>query len=172
MAVFSALAGALAGGAGAGAAGGLSAIAGVAGVGAQIYGTMVQAEGAKEATEASKRAEGLRKVQMEIESKRNTRDIIRKAIIARGEAVSSANTQGAGQGSGLQGGIAGIEATKGAGVSDQLGNVQVGNQMFKANAAIADAQGKQSMGAGISSLGGAILSMQEPIGRLGAYSIG
>ncbi len=190
MAIFSAIATALGGlrgpaGAGAGAAAGatgapaagagattLSGVAGTVGAIGGLVGTAMQYKGARDAAEASEKAEALRQTQMGLESARNRRQIIRQAVVARGDALTAATAQGASGGSGLQGGLAqiGAEANT-AGVATNQ-NQALGNQMFTANRQLSRAQTLQSMGSGVSSLAGSLVKNQGAIGRVGAYAVG
>lgn len=182
MAIFSAITSALgslgtvaAGGGAAGAAGaatGIGGLAGLAGTAATLAGTALQYSGQKDAQEASKRAEQIRQAQMNVEAARQRRQIVRQAIIARSEALSSATSQGAAQGSGLAGGLGQIQGQSGGSAVATTQNQQLGNQIFGANQAIARGESRSALGSGISSLGGALVKNQDAIGRLGAYSIG
>jgi hypothetical protein len=85
---------------------------------------------------------------------------MRQALIAR---------QGAAQGSGLQGGLAQVQNEAGTSTLAVNQNQDTGTQMFGVNRRISQAQTQQSVGSGISSLGGALVKNQQEIGRLGAY---
>lgn len=177
MPVFTAIAaslaslGAAAGGA-ASTAGGLGAIAGGIGTAAGLAGTALQFSGQQKAASAAEQAERLRQSQMNMEAIRQRRAAVRQSIVARGAAVSNATNQGAGDGSGLQGGIAQIGGQKGNNLTGIDNGVQLGNGMFQANAAQAAGQTQSSFGSGISSLGGALVKNQEAIGRVGANMFG
>lgn len=178
MAIFTALTAALGGtaaaGATAGAAGAASGISGAAGaIGALtgIAGTAMQYAGSQKAQEGQERAEKLREAQMTIESTRQKRQIIRQALVARSDALTAATSQGAAQGSGLQGGLAQIGGQANTNLTGVNQSQQLGQEMFAANRTISRGQTMQSTGSGLSSLGGALVKNQETIGRVGAYSL-
>jgi hypothetical protein len=180
MAVFSSIAAALgtagAATAGAGAAAGATGaatagagLAGTLGTIGSLVGTGFQVKGALDAQAAQDKMERLRKAQMDLESTRQRRQIVRQAVVARSEALSNATSQGASAGSGLQGGFAQIsgEARSAAGAVDD--NQFLGRAMFKANRQLSRAQTVQTIGSGISSLTGALVKNQNEIGRVGTY---
>lgn len=150
----------------------ISSIVAAVGVAAGIAGTVTQMRAAKKSEAAQKRAEALREAQMNLESRREKRSVARQAMIARASAVSNAEAQGGMGGSGLEGGLAQITAQAGTvrAASDQ--NLQLGNGMFAANRDIASANSMAAFGSGISSLGGALVSNSETIGRIGGYMFG
>lgn len=160
-----------AGAAGAGATG-ISGLAGLVGTAATVGGTLMQAGAAKDAAAEQKRQESIREVQMQVDANRQRRQIIRQSMVARAEALSTSTAQGAGSSSGLAGGLAQNTAESGQGVLGVNQALESGSAIFASNRRLADAQTRQSMGAGISSLGGALVSSAPQIGRLGAYSIG
>lgn len=194
MAIFSAITSALAGlgattGAASGAAAGASAAATGAAAGASavsgatslsgavgaigtiggLAGQFMQMSGAKQAAEASAKAEGVRFAQTRLEGIRQKRQIIRQALVARADALTAATSQGAAEGSGLVGGLSqiGNEADSAGVAVDQ--NFDLSKQMFRHNRAIAAGQTRQATGAGISSLAGALVKNQGSIGRVGTY---
>lgn len=157
MAVFSSIAAALGG------------LAGTLGTIGALVGTGFQVKGALDAQAAQDKMEGLRKAQMELESNRRRRQIIRQAVVARAEALSNATAQGASAGSGLQGGYAQIGGESGSAVAAVEQNRQLGRSMFGANMALSRAQTIQTIGSGVSSLTGALVKNQNEIGRVGTY---
>ncbi len=149
-------------GAVAGGAGGIGTALGLAGTGFQVIGQF-------KAQAAAKRAEALREQQMKLDATRQRRQIIREAIVARGQAVSNASNQGALGGSGIQGGIAQITNRANQAIVGVNQNEKIGSQIFDANADIASGQTISSIGSGLSSLGGAFVDNQQTIGKLGTY---
>lgn len=145
-----------------GAAGvGLSAV----GVGAQVYG-MVKAQ------QGERRAERIRAAQMNLESQRERRNIVRQANIARAAALTAAESQGAQAGSGLAGGLAQVSGQAGSSIQAVNQNQQLGTQMFGANRMISSGNTMASIGSGISSLGGSLVQNSDMLGRLGNYAFG
>lgn len=146
-------------------------IAGI-GLAAGLAGTAVQVAGAGAASRASARAEKLREKQMNLESARQKRQIMRSALRARASALNSATAQGATGGSGLQGGYGQI----GQGAGDNLLGVnnaqEIGAGIFKANIDSAGAQSLVAFGGGLSSLGGSLIDNSSTLGNITRYLTG
>lgn len=124
----------------------LSAVAGIAGTAASFVGAMQQQKGAK-------KAEEIRKKQMDLQAQRDRRASLRQSIIARAQASSNATAQGADQGSGLAGGLSGISNQN---AQNQLGinqGQELGTRMFGAQSQISKGQTLQSIGGAISGFG-------------------
>lgn len=180
MPVFTAIAASLASlgaaaGAGAGAASaatGLGGLVGAAGTVAGLAGTALQYTGQKKAAAAAQEAERLRQAQSNVDAIRQRRQVVRQAIVARGDAISNANGQGAGLGSGLAGGLAQIGGQEGQNLTAIDNSQSISGKYFAANAAQSAGQSQAATGSGISSLGGALVKNQDAIGRLGAYTFG
>lgn len=149
-------------GAAGGAIGALGSALSAAGTAAGIYGQFA-------GVQASKRAEELRERQMNLEAARERRGIVRKAIMARSEAVSNATVQGAQYGSGLQGGLGQIASEQGQGLLAVNQNQEIGRGIFAANRDMAKAETISSFGSGMQSLGGKLVNNMELFGRLGTY---
>lgn len=146
---------------------GISAI----GTGLGLWGSSEAAEAQQKLTAAQMQAEKLRYEQMKNEAERKRRQAIKMQIQQQHTAVSNATLQGAGESSGAYGAY-GQTNQEG---SWNVGGVNIaehfGTEIYKANMAalqakgeLADAQSLQQMGAGISSLGGAVL------GNMGAIN--
>lgn len=139
---------------------------------AGLAGTVVQMAGANAQAQASKRAEKLRETQMNLESARQKRQIIRNALRARSMALVNATGQGASSGSGLQGGYGQISQ----GTNENLQGVNqgqtIGAGIFKANRDSFDASNMVSFGGGLTSLGGSIVDNASTIGNIAAYAFG
>lgn len=153
----------------AGAATGLAGSAGALGTLGTLVGTGFQVKGMMDAQAAQDRMEKLRKAQMELESTRQRRQIVRQAVIARSDALSAATSQGAAAGSGLQGGYGQIGGEAGGAAVAVEDNRFLGRAMFKANRQLSRAQTMSSIGSGISSLSDALVKNQNEIGRVGTY---
>jgi hypothetical protein len=110
---------------------------------------------------------------MELNARRQQLETIRNSQKARALALSDATAQGAGQGSGLQGGYGQVQGdadTTLLGIQQQL---SLGQQNFSIDAditsqkiALANAQSKASFGQGLTSLGGALISNSGTIGNI------
>jgi hypothetical protein len=151
------------------------------GLAAAAAGTYVQYDAAQDQRAASQAAIGiqqqqerLRKRQMQFEAARRQREITRNAIQQRAMALATTTAQGASRDSALQGAygqISSRSATNSKGVSV---NESIGNQMFGYSNALlgtyrssADAAAQSSMGTGLTTLGGALISNAGAIGRIG-----
>lgn len=146
-------------------------IAGV-GLAAGAAGTAVQYMGAQKAAKGQDRAEKLRAAQMNLETQRQQRQVVRQATIARAQALSNASNQGAADGSGLQGGYGQVQGQAGGAIVANSQNQQLGQGMFAANRQISAGQTMSSIGSGISSLGGGLVSGSDTLGRIGNYAFG
>lgn len=120
----------------------IAAITTAVGTGVATVGTIKQARGAEA-------AEALRKRQMDLQVARDRRQAIRQATVARATALSNATAQGAGEGSGIQGGTAQIANQLNQNIQGLNQSQDIGNKMFSANRQI-------SRGATMSSIGGTI----------------
>lgn len=146
-------------------------IAGV-GLAAGIGGTIAQVSGQRRAAKAAEQAETLREAQMNLENTRQQRQIRRQAIIAAATATSNAATQGAMDSSAVGGAIGQIQGQAGSAAVASNQNTAIGSSMFDVNRRIASANSQASFGAGISSLGGALVQNSETLGRIGNYAFG
>lgn len=149
-----------------------STLIGAVGAAATAVGVGTQVVGAVQAARGEKKAEALREAQMNLESRRERRNIVRQAALARASAVTSAQSQGAQDGSGLQGGLSQITSQAGNATVATNQNNQLGSAMFGANRMISSGNTMASIGSGISSLGGSLVQNSEMLGRLGNYAFG
>ena len=156
-----------------------SAIAGVAIGGAGLY---KQHEAQKQmerysgmSSKASIKAEEARRRQMELESFRRRREVVRQGLIAKSRSLSNATSQGAAYSTGLQGGQAQIEGLTNQGLASNEQNLSVGRELFESNVAQFKAQtgyniassnadfGKSLFGAGTQLIGSG-----QSLSRVGA----
>ena len=137
------------------------------GIGLGAVGTVVQMKAQASAAKAAEKAEKLRERQMNLDAQRQKRKIIRESIMQRSIAVANATNQGAGDSSGLEGGIAQVTGEAASGLAYTGKSQQIGAGIFQANADAAKAQGRAAFGSGLSSLGGAIVDNAGTINRLG-----
>lgn len=128
---------------------GASALAGLAGTGVAAYGSYKANQGAE-------RAEEVRNKQMKLQADRDRRASIRQAVIARSQATSNATSQGAGEATGLKGGLAQIGAVDARNQRDIGSGVQLGEAMFSANRQISSGQTMQTIGQAIQGFGSTI----------------
>ena len=124
-------------------------------MGLSVIGGVISAIGSMKQAKASAKAEKLRERMMGLEALRKRREIVREGVVARAQATSNAVAQGAGEGSGLQGGIAQITGRQNRNTLASTQDEEIGHKVFKANRQYAKAGGLISLGQGISSLGSA-----------------
>jgi hypothetical protein len=154
--------------------------AAVAGVGLSAAGMVQSHSAAKQQASAQKdmiaeqqKQEAIRQRAMELDARRRSLEAVRQQQRARSLALTTTTAQGANQSSGAMGAfgqVSGQSNTNLTGIQQQLG---FGREMFASNALLsqarmnsADAQSSAALGAGMSSLGGAIISSLGPIGNL------
>lgn len=148
----------------------VSTIIGAIGVATSIAGTVGGVVAQQQQTRAAKKAEELRKKQMNFEADRERRQAIRQSIIQRSQALTTATNQGAQFGTALPGAFAQIRGDEARNIQGIESNRGIGNALFEQNARIADAQAMGSLFAGISSFGGALTSNAGTLGRLFQFS--
>lgn len=140
------------------------AVGGIAIAGAGAIG---QNKARKEASQASKQAEELRRKEMELENRRRMTQLIRSAAIARARSIASASAAGATFSSLAEGGLGSIQSQAGANVEAQATNVSLGRQMFEANANLAEAQGEAAVWSSVTDFGKTLFANSEPISNIG-----
>lgn len=147
-----------------------------ASVGTQVYSMSQQAKVQKEMASKQREAEAVRQQQMNLESMRRKREMIRQANAASSMAVASATNQGGGESSGLAGALSTVSGRAGVGVLAGNQNQELGGKMFDINSQMATLQGERAgyegmagMASGIGSLGGAMIKNSETIGKVGTY---
>lgn len=143
----------------------------IAGIGAAttLAGTAVGVVGQMQSISASKKAEKLRKQQMDLDSARERREIARRAILARSQALTAGADQGATYGSGLAGGLAQITGEQARSTVAVNQNQTIGAGIFRANAQRAQGESIQSFGQGLQGFGGMLMDNSQLFGRVGAY---
>lgn len=109
--------------------------------------------GGLKVAKAEKKAEKLREKQMNLEADRKKRENLRQSQIARANITSAAVTQGAGDSSGLAGGIAGVTNAANRNNVAVEQDRQIGTGIFRQNAKAAAGRGMAGIGEGISSFG-------------------
>lgn len=144
---------------------GVGAIIAGIGVAASVAGTVVGFAGQQQQVEASKRAEQLRMTQMNLDASRAKRETVRRTMLARAQAESTATNQGAGNSSSLEGALGQISNQGGRSLLATTQNQTIGQGIFKANMDEADGQSTASLGQGLGSLGGMFINNSGSIGR-------
>lgn len=151
-----------------------------------LFGKMGASGDAERLSQLEKQQAGLEKQinaqkqnQMALNSRRSLLEIARNTQRMRAQAVQAGVSQGAQFGSGLQGGLAQIQAQ---GAYSSLGvnqNLEIGQKIFGLNDAISDVKMQMSDvrtsladNQGWASLGGSIMSNAGTIGSLGKSAFG
>lgn len=132
----------------------------VVGTAVGVYGTIKQGQ-------AMKKAEQLRKKQMDLDATRRRREIVRQATIARSTALANATASGSAQGSGLQGGQASITANAGNQIVQTNQAQEIGAGIFSANAQAAQYGTIASVGQGLGNLGNSMFNNYPVYKQLG-----
>lgn len=145
---------------------GIETIIGVVGLGISAAGTVAGVSGQMQQARASKKAEALRQRQMNLDAQRQKRDLIRRAAVATATTEAAATAQGASGGSALQGALGQIGGSTGRAVTAVNQNQEIGNGIFEANKDYAAGGGLASLGSGISTLGGALVSNAGVFGKI------
>lgn len=140
-----------------------------AGVAASVVGTAMQIRGNRIQTQGLQDAELNRRRQQALESARMRRQVVRESLKARALAQSTAFGQGAGRGSGAQGGYAQIAGQANRGILGINQNDQIGSNIFAANATAGRGASMANTGAGLSSLGGTIINNLPTFGRIATF---
>lgn len=158
----------------------ISTAVAVAGVGFSAYGSYKQYKSSKDMAKANAaiaaeeaEQEAIRRRAAELDAKRRQLELVRNQQRARSLALSNATSQGASQGSGLQGGYGQIAGDTGVNLLGITQNQGLSNQIFDSNMQIsqqrqllAKYQGDAAFGQGLSSLGGALLNNMGTINSL------
>lgn len=140
----------------------------------QFSGAQASAKAAK--SQANLEAFGQQqKVQaMELDAHRRTREALRQSFIARSSAINDAANSGTQYGSSLPGIEAGISAQTSFNIAGIQQNLQLGREMAETNKLIsgkkmdaADAASLTAEGAGLSTIGGALIKNIDSIDRVG-----
>lgn len=131
-------------------------------------------QGQEKVIAAEQQANAVRNQQMTLDAMRRKRDVIRQAQVAQAQATSVASAQGAGQSSGVAGANASISGQSGVNLQGINQNEQIGNQLFAINnqraEGLMEANNASSLGAGLSSLGGAMMKNSGTIASVGQYA--
>jgi hypothetical protein len=146
----------------------------------QYKGNKKQSEAAMQGAQAEQNQEALRRQAMELDARRRQREVIRTQQRFRSQALAAANNQGAQFGSGLQGGYGQASGQSGVNATGISQNLEIGRGIFDQSAIIsqsrfnsARAGGTLALGQGLSSLGGAMMSVLPEVRSLsGGYNSG
>lgn len=138
----------------------------VAGLAVAAGGAALNYKGQKQQASAQREAERVRQRQMQVEADRARRDALRTAMRERAQANATATSQGASDGSGLQGGFGQIQSNAGYRVGAINTNEFFGEQLFRANEAFARGGQVASIGTGMTRLGSALFTNSGTLGNM------
>lgn len=160
--------------------GGVGAGAGLAGLGLEIFGAVSGSSAASSSAHSGMAIAGLeqqenakRQQAMQIVARRQQLQVIRTNQMAQAQARAAATNQGAQFGSGLQGGLSGIEAQSASNLQGINQQLDIGNSIFGLDAKISQqkmaqyqSQSDQATASGIGAIGGALLKAAPTIASL------
>jgi len=132
-----------------------------------IAGTLASVGGSVISYLGEKDAEAARRRQMQLEAARTRREQVRRAQAAAAKATAAAWNQGAGTTSALLGGVAQINNEANRNIASVTQDEMLGNQIFRANARASFGSFVSNLGAGMSSLGGAVSNSAGVLTKLG-----
>lgn len=136
---------------------------------ATTAGTAYSVVKGQEASAASKRAEGLRKQQMQLEQMQKQRKAIRDFQLKRATSLSNISGQtGTLSNSAYGGATSGLSAGLGSSLGELSQAGAIGEGMFEANAAYSEATASQQTGAAIGSFGKDLFNSAPAISRIGS----
>lgn len=133
------------------------------GIGLAAIGTVASVVGGIEGASAASRAAKAREQQQAIQAQQQRMEQVRQARIKAAAITAAANNQGVSDSSGAMGGEQGINANLAANTSFIDQQVQAGMALSKAQNAQASAQGVESIGSGISKIGGTVFNNRNEI---------
>lgn len=139
----------------------------VVGTATAVAGGIAQNNAQQDATAASKRAEDIRRQQMELENTRRQREILRKSQAARAQAIATASTRGALQSDVVPGAIGQIETNTGQALVAQAENTALSRGIFDANAEYIQAKSDAATYSAVSDFGKTLFNNSQKIGALG-----
>lgn len=139
----------------------------IAGLALAAVGTGVSVVGSIESGNAQKKAEKARAQMEAIKAARERTQQVREARVKAAAAQVNAENQGAGESSSAVTGQSGIfnQASQNISFIDQ--QVQSGEAISRATQQNIDAQGLETLGAGVAKVGGSIFSGREEISGIG-----
>lgn len=130
----------------------------------------------QQALDFQKKIEAERQKQLNLDALRRKREAIRMQVAASAQANATATAQGAAYSSALPGALGGISSRTGVNILGIQQNQDIGNTIFGLNEgllgsyrAAAEGQSTAALGAGLTSLGGAIMRSNKEIGAIGTY---
>ena len=143
----------------------------IAGLALAAVGTGVQFVAGRKQAKAGRKAAKEHQKLAALEASRARRRTIREARIARGAALNVAGQVGAGQSSGLRGGLSSLASQAGANLGFSTGTEAIGRNITKFGLQASKAASLGAIGGGIASLGGALFSNAGALSGLGGGGV-
>lgn len=125
---------------------------------------------ARKAAKADEKAEGARQQAMNLDAQRRKRAVVREMQMQQSLALSNATVQGAAQGSGVQGAMAGAQAQGMTNITGITQQQALGNQVFAANRQSTRARSSAATWEGVGTLGGAMVRNAGTINSIGQWA--
>lgn len=145
----------------------IMAITAAAGAATSVAGYVKQNQASKDLAEATGRAEALRKQQAELQAQREQRKLFQDELRSRAQVNSALAATGAGFGS-IAGGLTGnVEGTLGQNSIALAENIQLGENMFTANAAASSARSDLNTANQTIDLGRSLFASAKQVGQIG-----
>ena len=138
----------------------------VAGLALAAVGTGVQFVAGRKQAKAGRKAAKEQQKLVALEASRARRRIIREARIARGAALNVAGQVGAGQSSGLFGGLSGLASQAGSALGFSTQTEGIGRNITKFGLQASRAASLGAIGGGVAALGGSLVSNAGALGGL------
>jgi hypothetical protein len=143
------------------------------GIGLQYSAAQDANRESKKQTEIQRGIEDMKKRQMDLETRRQRREIFRRTAAAQAQTLATATNQGAQDSSALPGAL-GMAANQAAFAIQGVNFAQqAGESMYRANSLLSDSRERQAdagmqaqMGAGLQSLGGKVMSAGPTFNKL------
>lgn len=139
----------------------------LAGLGISAAGLGANVAGQVQASEASKKAEEIRQQQASLTAFREQREIIRKSIAARAIALSNTTSSGAQESSALPGAYGQITSEEARSFASVSQNMELGNQMFRANQQVTSGKELIGFGQGAQDFGKQAVAAAPAVGQVG-----
>ena len=127
-------------------------------------GVAVQAERAQ--AKAQRKAAGAAADAEALKARRARRRVIREARVARGAALNVAGQVGAGESSGLRGGLSGLASQAGSALGFSTRTEDINRKITKFGGQASRAGARGALGSGLASLGGAVFSNASDLSGL------
>jgi len=139
------------------------------GVALSAAGTAATVIGQNQTAQASQRSEDLRAQQLQLDTTRQTRQLLRQRQVAAAQTTATATSQGANGSDSSIAGAVGESTSSAAGSLNALNqNADLGRQTFAANADASRGQGIAGFGSALSGWGSSLVNNAATISKVGS----